>query len=245
MKKTGTYIQYLLAALIFLAGILYALFYTSDNLKYGLILSQKKLLLDALFNTLYISIISLLLSMFFGFVLFLMMKSRIPFVYAIAAIFKELVMGTPLLVMVFMAVYLIGEVVQKTSKMSLGILALTMYMSPYMANSYETAVAVVDEEQYMVMEYYNFTGFQRYRYVIIPQMIGPMIPSAINNLSSIIKGSALLKIVSVSEISYVISVISAKNWAAIEGYYVMWIAYLTVTIPLSLLARFVGKKVLK
>lgn len=64
----------------------------------------------------------------------------------------------------------------------------------------------------------------------------------INNLSSIIKGSALLKIISVSEISYMITVISNKNYASIEGYLVMWALYLVITIPLSLLAAYLGRR---
>lgn len=51
-----------------------------------------------------------------------------------------------------------------------------------------------------------------------------------------------MKIVSVSEISYVITVISNKSYAAIEGYLVMWVMYLIITIPLSLLASYIGRR---
>lgn len=243
MKSANKIIQYLLAGIIFFAIIAAALMFTVDTPRYDLILSERKMLLQALFNTLYISVITLVFSMILGFVLFLMMKSKIPFVKAIAVIFKEIMMGTPLLIMVFLGVYVIGDLISVTNKEILGILALTLYMSPYLANAYESALAVIDEEQYTVMSIYNFNGFQKYCYVILPQMVKPLIPSVINNLSSIIKGSALLKIVSVSEISYVITVISSKNWAAIEGYYVMWLSYLIITIPLSLLAQYIGKRV--
>lgn len=76
--------------------------------------------------------------------------------------------------------------------------------------------------------------------MILPQMVKPLLPAFINHLSGIIKGSALLKVVSFPEIAYVITVIAAKNWASVEGYLVMWIAYLAVTIPLSLLAQVIG-----
>lgn len=243
MRNKSTLLQYGLAIGLFALLILCALFFTIDTPRYDLVFSENKLLLQALLNTLYISLITLVCSIVLGFFLFLMMQSNVPFVRAVAAIFKEIVMGTPLLVMVFLGVYVLGDLIHVTNKEFLGILSLTLYMSPYLANAYESALAVVDEEQYVVMELYHFNSFQKYRYVILPQMIRPLIPSIINNLSSIIKGSALLKIVSVSEISYVITVISSKNWASVEGYYVMWLAYLIVTIPLSLLAQFVGKKV--
>lgn len=243
MRKLGKTAQYFLAGIIFIFAILYALFYTTSNPRYDLIFKDGKMLWQGVWNTIYISIITLVLSMLLGFVLFLMMRSKIAFIKALAIIFKEIVMGTPLLVMIFLAVYVLGNLINIGDKIILGIIALTLYMSPYLANAYETAIAVIDRDQYTVMDIYNFKGYQKYLYVIFPQMIKPLIPSLINNLSSIVKGSALLKIVSVTEISYVITVISSKNWAAIEGYYVMWLLYLCITIPLSLLAQFIGKKV--
>ena len=55
-----------------------------------------------------------------------------------------------------------------------------------------------------------------------------MLPALINHLSGIIKGTALL--------------ISSKNWASVEGYLVMWMMYLIITIPLSILAQLIGRR---
>ena len=126
--------------------------------------------------------------------------------------------------------------------MVLGITALTVYTMPYVANSYESAASVIDKDQYVVMKLYHFSGVQKYLYVIFPQIAKPMLPALINHLSGIIKGSALLKIVSVPEISYVLTAISSKNWASIEGYLVMWLMYLIITIPLSVLAQYAGRR---
>jgi len=243
MKRWSQNIQTILAVALFAGIIGYIFTNTIDDPKYYLILNEKSLLLEGIWTTLYVSVVTLVLSMIFGFVLFLMMDSRIAFIKAVAMLFKEIMMGTPLLVMVFLTVYVFGPMIQLQDKLLLGILALTLYTSPYLANSYRTAVEVVDEDQYTVMNLYNFSAYQKYRYVILPQMIKPMIPSFINGLSSTIKGSALLKVVSVTEISYVITLISQKNWASIEGYLVMWVVYLLITIPLSLLAQRIGKEI--
>lgn len=242
MSKLSKWIQRGLALSIFIMLIVYVLINTTDNPRYHLILDQRQYLIEGLFNTLYVSILTLILSMIFGFILYLMMGSKIQFVKYLAVIFKEIIMGTPLLVMVFLCVYVLGNIINTSDKFILGLVALTLYMSPYLANAYQSAVEIIDEDQYVVMNLYHFTGIQKYLYVIFPQMVRPLMPSLINNLSSIVKGSALLKVVSVPEISYVITVISSKNWAAIEGYLVMWIMYLIITIPLSFLAQYIGRK---
>ncbi len=245
MKKSVlTLIQYVLVIALFAVGIYFALFYSTDTApKYDMILSQSGLLWQAFFGTIYVSVITLLVSLVLGFVLFVMMRSKIVILRAVSNVFNEIIMGTPLLVMIFLVVYVFGAVINYDNKLVLGIFALVLYNGPYIANAYETTAAVVDADQHTVMELYRFKWYQKYLYVIIPQMVKPFIPSLINNLSSSIKSSSLLNIISITEITYVITAIAQRNFAFIEGYYVMWIMYLLVTIPLSLLAKYIGKKV--
>lgn len=242
MSAKMKWIQNIAAFGIFAALILYILFHTTDNPRYHLILDERGMLLEALWNTLYISLISLVLCMAAGFLFYLLLNSRIQLIKAIAVIFREIIMGTPMLVMVFLMVYVFGNLIGVSDKVVLGITALTVYTMPYVANSYESAASVIDKDQYVVMELYHFSGVQKYLYVIFPQIAKPMLPTLINHLSGIIKGSALLKIVSVPEISYVLTAISSKNWASIEGYLVMWLMYLIITIPLSVLAQYAGRR---
>ncbi len=235
--------SYIFARAVFLVLILLALIFTVENPRYDLIFTDYKMLLNGFFTTILASLLTLIFSMIFGFILFLAERSKCNLAKAFSVIFSEIIMGTPLLIMIFLAVYVVGDFIFVTNKFILGVFALTLYMSPYLSNAYKTAVEVVDFDQYVVMDLYHFSTFEKYKYIIIPQMIKPILPSIINNLSSIIKGSALLKIVSVTEISYVVTAISSKNWAAIEGYYVMWILYLAITIPLSLLAKFIARRI--
>ena len=242
MSAKMKWIQNIAAFGIFAALILYILFHTTDNPRYHPILDERGMLLEALWNTLYISLISLVLCMAAGFLFYLLLNSRIQLIKAMAVIFREIIMGTPMLVMVFLMVYVFGNLIGVSDKVVLGITALTVYTMPYVANSYESAASVIDKDQYVVMELYHFSGVQKYLYVIFPQIAKPMLPALINHLSGIIKGSALLKIVSVPEISYVLTAISSKNWASIEGYLVMWLMYLIITIPLSVLAQYAGRR---
>lgn len=242
MQAKTKWLQNLAAFAIFAVLIGYVLLFTTDNPRYHLILDERTMLSGALWTTLYISLVSLILCMAFGFLFYLMLKSRVQIVQAFAVIFREIIMGTPMLVMVFLMVYVFGNMLGISNKLVLGVAAMTLYTMPYVANSYASAISVIDQEQYVVMNLYHFTGVQKYLYIIFPQMIKPMLPALINHLSSIIKGTALLKIVSIPEISYVLTVISSKNWASVEGYLVMWMMYLIITIPLSVLAQYAGRR---
>jgi len=238
-------VQKILAYALIIYLFVFIILNATDSLNYSLILEKKSALLYALLTTLMISLVTLIISMIGGFFFYLAMKSNNTFLRTFTLSLREIIMGTPLLVMIFLVVYVFGIAIGVSNKLNLGILALSAYMIPYVANAYEGASSVIDRDQYIVMDLYHFTLYQRYRYVILPQMIKPLIPAMLNNLSSIIKGSALLKIVSISEISYVITVISNKNYASIEGYLIMWIMYLIITIPLSLVATYLGKRYMK
>lgn len=235
-------LQIVLALLVYIVLFVYILCFSIENPRYDLILNEKTALWNGITTTLAVSGLTMAGSMILGFLLFLTLRTKQVFFRSLALFFREIVLGTPLLVMLFLFVYVVGDIISVNDKFALGVFALIIYMAPYFANTYETAISVVDRNQHTVMDLYHFTLVQRYRYIIFPQMVRPLIPSLINQLSTIIKGSALLKIISVSELSYVLTVISSRNWAVIEGYYIMWLCYLGITVPLSCLAKFMGRR---
>jgi polar amino acid transport system permease protein len=112
-----------------------------------------------------------------------------------------------------------------------------------MKNVYKSAISSISEEQYMAMDLFGFTNFQKYRYIIIPQVTRILMPPLMNNFSLIIKGSALLNLISYAELYYVINVAQSRTFAFVEGYILMWGLYLMITIPLSQLTKYVERKV--
>ncbi len=243
MKQQSTKLQYTLVIICFTILIGIALAFTTDNPRYDLILSSKSLLANAFLTTIFLSISSLALALVLGFVLWAMSRSKIIILRAIANVFSEIIMGTPQLVMIFLVVYPFGSFIQCNDKLLLGILSLVLYNAPYIANAYEATASVVGAEQYIVMDLYHFKWYQKYRYIILPQMVKPFIPSLVNQLSSVIKASSLLNIIAIQEITYITTSVATRSYAIIEGYYIMWIMYLIVTIPLSLIAKYIARKV--
>lgn len=234
----------------------------TDDLSFALYEPYQGLILDGIRGTIFVSILSLFGSLILGFIFYLFSISKIKYLNALTDIFTEIIYGTPLLVMVIVMVFLIGpsfvtvlrfEIFASIglfdrladalrSREWLGILSLIVYMAPYMKNVYKSAFSSITEEQYMAMDLFGFTPFQRYRYLIIPQVVRILMPPLMNNFSMIIKGSALLSIISYTELFYSIKIAQSKNYAFIEGYLLMWVLYLVITIPLSQLTKIVERK---
>jgi polar amino acid transport system permease protein len=180
--------------------------------------------------------------MILGFIFYLFSISKIKYLNALTDIFTEIIYGTPLLVLIIVMAFLIGPAFDVYERDLMGITGLTVYMTPYMKNVYKSAFSSITKEQYMAMDLFGFTPYQRYRYIIIPQVVRILMPPLMNNFSFIIKGSALLNILAYRELFYSIAIAQSQTFAFIEGYLLMWILYLLITIPLSQLTKYIERR---
>ncbi len=197
---------------------------------------------EGVLNTILVSILSLFGSLILGFIFYLFSISKIKYLNALTDVFTEIIYGTPLLVLVVITAFVIGPAFGTFNRNALGFAALVFYMTPYMMNVYKSAFSSISKDQYMTMDLFGFTPYQRYRYIIIPQVIRILMPPMMNNFSMIIKGSALLNVLSYNELYYAIRVAQSKTFAFVEGYVLMWILYLIITIPLSQLTKWIQRK---
>ena len=116
-------------------------------------------------------------------------------------------------------------------------------MTPYMKNLFEGAMNSIDEMQYQAMTVLGFTTYQKYRYIIIPQLLKVIIPPLIGNLTFVIKGSTLLQFISVPELFYQIETVKSRTFGSVEGYALMFMLYLLITVPLIRLTKYFEKRV--
>lgn len=232
----------MVVATVYIVFFAFIINQVADVLDFSVFLQYKKQLIKAVGTTIFLSLAVLLASMAVGFFLFLMTESSNVYLKYTTIAYKEIVMGTPLLVLVFVVVYIIGVAFNISDKMILGFLSLTLYMSPYMTNVYEGAYNTIDDNQFIMMDFYGFNLYQRYRYIILPQMTRAVIPGLVNNLSGIVKGTSILSTIAISEIFYSVSVVSNRTYRYIDGYFILWMVYLVITIPLSRMAKYYSKQ---
>jgi polar amino acid transport system permease protein len=200
------------------------------------------IIFEGFISTIAISTVSLLGSVVLGFVLYLLTVSKIKFFEAFTDVFTEIVYGTPLLVMIIVMSFMIGPAFGTFNRSLMGTLGLIIYITPYMTNIYKSAFSSIGNDQYMAMKLFGFTSYQRYRYIIIPQVVRILMPPMMNNFSLIIKGSALLNVISFRELYSAISVVQSQSFGYVEGYMLMWILYIAITIPLSQLTKYVERR---
>lgn len=239
MSKKVAYFGAIFTILLF---ILFIVLRQTSSFHLDVYNDYSSLIFEGFINTIIISLISLLGSLILGFIFYLLSISKMKYFVALVDVITEIIYGTPLLVLIIIMAFLIGPAFGSFQRNFLGVLALIIYMTPYMKNVYKSAFSSISKEQYMAMDLFRFTPYQKYRYVIIPQVVRILMPPMMNNFSLIIKGSALLNVLSYTELYYSIRVSQSQTFAFVEGYVLMWGLYLLITIPLSQLTKYVERK---
>jgi polar amino acid transport system permease protein len=240
MKKA---INYALAISLFLALIVYVIIARDANFTLEpLYENYGGLIFQGLLNTLYVSLVSLVGSLILGFIMYILSISKSFFFRAFVDVFTEIIYGTPLLVMIVLMAFLIGPAFGNFNRPFLGISGLILYISPYMKNVFQSSFSSIPKEQFMAMDLFGFTPWQRYQYIIIPQVIKVLMPPLMNNFSIIVKGSALLYVLAYAELYYAINIVQSRTFLFVEGYILLWALYLVITIPLSQLSKWLERK---
>jgi polar amino acid transport system permease protein len=187
--------------------------------------------------------VSLFLSFVAGLILYWITESRFGVLRYMGIIFDEVVFGSPLIVFVIAVYYFIAFPLGLRDRLWVGIFAFTLYMAPYMKTMVVGAMKAIDPTQFQAMRVLGFTPFQRFYYILLPQLLRIMFPPLIGNFSFIIKGSSLLAVIGIRELYGTIDRIQANLLLYVEGYFLMFVTYLLMTIPLMAISRWVERKI--
>lgn len=189
------------------------------------------------YNTLMISVLSLLFSVVFGMVISIVKKSRILLLNFIANSYVELIIGTPLIVQVILFYYFLSPTLGLHSNLSVGIAILSIFYGAYVSEIFRAGIESVDKTQWESAVSLGFTKYQQYIYLIIPQVIRNILPPLAGQLALVVKGSALLSIVGIAEITKRYQELDSLEFAPAEFYTALAVSYLVMTIPISVISK--------
>ncbi len=146
--------------------------------------------------TLYISFISILLSMFFETLLAIMRNSKNPIWKLIASIYIEFVRNVPNLLWIFI-IFLVFQM----KSVSAGITSFTIFTSAALAEIIRGGLNGVDKGQTEAGLSQGFTYLQVFIIIIFPQAFRKMLPAIISQFVTVIKDTSLLySVIAIQEI---------------------------------------------
>lgn len=153
--------------------------------------------------TLYISLISLVLSLVIGTVVAIMRMSSNQIVWRIAASYVQAIRSTPLLIQIYViyfslpALPLLGR---RLDELEGGIIALGLNAGAYMSEIIRAGITSISTGQVEAAQSVGMTYMQRMRHVVLPQAIANVLPPLLGQTAVLIKDSSLVSFIGVFEL---------------------------------------------
>ncbi len=167
------------------------------------VLQYREQFLLGLQNSLEAAGASLVLSFALGFAVALMrISGRRPLAWA-AASYIQVIRSTPLLLQIYIVYFGLPNlfpVMGKVPEITLGIIALTVHTTAYMAEIIRSGLLSVPRGQREGAIAVGMTNWQQYRYVVLPQAMVNIIPSLLGQTAILIKDTSLLSLITVFDL---------------------------------------------
>jgi len=152
--------------------------------------------------------------------LVLLGSSRWPVMRRGVRAYTEGIMGMPVLVLLYLVYFVLPAFEIRLDEVTAGLLALTLYYSPYMAEAMRGALAAVPVGQLDAARQIGMTEHQVFARVLFPQSIGLMLPPLTGLAIGLAKDTAILSVISVHEFAYETKQVVSRTYAPFE----VWLA---------------------
>jgi len=200
-------------------------------------------LLDGLWVTVKISLISVALSALLGIVLGMIMTIQNPVIKAATKIYLEFIRIMPQLVLLFLVYFGVTKAfgIHLSGELS-AVIVFTLWGTAEMGDLVRGALTSIAKSQYEAALSIGLTMKQTYFYIIIPQAMRRLLPQAINLVTRMIKTTSLIVLIGVVEVVKVGQQIIDANRltapsAALWIYGLIFFMYFIVCYPISILSR--------
>lgn len=227
---------------VVIISALFVFFFSSQIYDWNAVWEYRQLFINGWLTTLWLSAISLILSLAIGLVTALLRRSHILIVRYIAAAYIEIIRGTPLLVQILFFFYVAATALGIDNRYAVGILTLSMFSGAYIAEIIRAGIEGVGKSQLESAKAIGFTRWQSYRFVILPQALRRSLPPLAGQFASLIKDSSLLSIIGIAELTNSAQQVNSATYSTIESFFPLALGYLMLTLPISFLSRYLESR---
>ena len=191
-------------------------------------------LLDGLWVTVQATVGGFIIALAIGLFFALARRSDNILVSSPVAVIVELIRSTPLLVQLFIFFYILPRYGFRMPPFQLGVLAIGLHFGTYTSEVYRAGINAVPKGQWEAARALNFTIFQKWTRIVLPQAIPPMIPALGNYFIGMFKETAQLLAITVVELMLTARIIGTREFRFVEPITMAGVLYFAVSYPSSL-----------
>ena len=201
-------------------------------------LTNLKFLLSGMGITIYISIISILISMILGFVVAIPSLAKNKLLTYINIGYVEIVRAIPLLVLILWVYYGLPIMTGLSfSPFVSGIIALSISERAFQAEIFRAGINSIKKAQWEAGSSLGLNFFKRLRLVILPQAIKNILPALGNQFVYVLKMSSLVSIIGIGDLTRKANELVVTTYRPLEIYTFLILEYLVLILIVSYFVR--------
>ena len=209
-------------------------------------LTNLKFLLSGLTTTIYISVVSIIISAILGFIVAIPSLAKNKFLTYINIGYVEIVRAIPLLVLILWIYYGLPIMTGLSfSPFVSGIIALAISESAFQAEIFRAGINSIKKSQWEAGSSLGLTFYKRLRLVILPQAIKNILPALGNQFVYVLKMSSLVSIIGIGDLTRKANELVVSTYRPLEIYTFLILEYLILILIVSFFVRKLEKNLKK
>ena len=190
-------------------------------------------LLDALVNTLKVSLVAIAGAFTIGLVLGAARAHRIPVISQITVVYVEIVRNTPILVQIFMLFFALPQAGIRLDAFTTAWLSVMLWGGAFNSENFRAGFEAVPKRYREGALALGFSPFGTFLNVTLPIGGRISLPSSINTYISVVKNTSLMYVIGYPELTTTAINIANLTLETLEALTVLAIVYLTLVWGLS------------
>ena len=207
------------------------------------------MLLEGLGMTIRITVLSLIIALIVGIFVCLMNISSNVVLRGIAKFYIWLIRGTPMLVQAFYFYFALPQLIQgltgtqfRIDIFTAGLITLSMNAGAYISEIFRGSIEAVPKGQMEASRSLGLSYVKTMQKIILPQAIRICLPSLVNQFIITLKDSTILYAIGLAEIMNKAKIYVGRTMESFATYTWVAIFFLAIVTVLSLVSRYVERR---
>ena len=208
------------------------------------IMEQMPRLLPGLLLTIQLSLIGFLIATILGVPFGILRAYKTPaYISFVIDFYVFVVRGTPILVQIYAAYFLLPLAGVKLSPFWIGIVALSFNSAGYQIEITRAAIQSIEKGQYEGAFSLGLGKFRTLISIVFPQAFLRMLPPMANEMSNLIKASSVLSIITVFELHKAANAIISDSFKFLEMLFAQAVLYVAFVVLMTQFSIYLEKRV--
>jgi His/Glu/Gln/Arg/opine family amino acid ABC transporter permease subunit len=192
--------------------------------------------------TVSLSLVGILIGLPIGLGLALIRWANVPFVARIVVLYVSVLRATPLVTLLLLLFFALPNIGVPINPISAAILALVMNTSAFNCEVWRSALMGFPKDQYEAAQSVGMRAGQRFRRIVLPQIVRVSLPGLVNEMSLLIKVTPVLAVVGVVDITRAAVRIGSETYEPLPPFLVAIALYAPIVFALVSLQRWIERR---